>query len=32
LSRFDDMQEMLLLDPIHDVAETGWPHRPADPD
>jgi hypothetical protein len=32
LSRFDDMQEMLLLDPIHDVAETGWPHRPADHD
>jgi len=31
VSRFEDMQEMLLLDPIHDVAETGWPHRPAEP-
>ncbi len=31
VSRFDDMQEMLLLDPIHDVADAGWPHRPADP-
>ena len=25
LSKFDDMNEMLLLDPVHDVAETGWP-------
>ncbi len=23
--RYDDMQEMLLADPIHDVGETGWP-------
>jgi len=25
LSKFTDMQELLLLDPIHDVDETGWP-------
>jgi hypothetical protein len=27
LERYNDMQELLLLDPIHEVAETGWPHR-----
>jgi len=26
LTKFDDLQEMLLMDPIHDVDETGWPH------
>ena len=25
LNRFTDMQELLLLDPVHDVDETGWP-------
>ena len=25
LNKFSDMQELLLLDPIHDVDETGWP-------
>lgn len=29
LERFDDMEDLLLLDPVHDVEETGWPH--ADP-
>jgi len=29
LTRFTDMQELLLLDPVHDVDETGWP-RPRD--
>lgn len=24
--KFDDMQEMLLLDPIHEVSEAGWPN------
>ena len=24
---FDDMQEMLLLDPIHEVKDKGWPHK-----
>ena len=27
LNKYDDMQEMLLLDPIHDVDETGWPNK-----
>lgn len=26
LSRFTDMQELLLADPIHEVADAGWPH------
>jgi hypothetical protein len=31
LSRFDDFAEMLLLDPVHDVSQAGWPHpAPAD--
>ncbi|MCF8055643.1 MAG: PqqD family protein [Desulfocapsa sp.] len=25
--KFSDMQEMLLLDPIHEVSEEGWPHQ-----
>ena len=25
LSKYTDMQELLLLDPIHDVDESGWP-------
>ena len=25
--KFADMQEMLLLDPIHEVSEKGWPHQ-----
>jgi hypothetical protein len=28
LSTFTDMQELLRLDPVHDVDEAGWPHRP----
>jgi hypothetical protein len=30
LERFDDLQELLLLDPVHDVSDAGWPHRPDD--
>jgi hypothetical protein len=26
--KFTDMQELLLLDPIHEVDEIGWPHKP----
>lgn len=26
LSKYTDMEDLLLLDPIHDVDETGWPH------
>jgi hypothetical protein len=28
LQKYTDMQELLLLDPIHDVDETGWPSIP----
>lgn len=28
LNRYTDMQDLLLLDPIHDVDETGWPNLP----
>lgn len=27
LQKFTDMQDFLLVDPIHEVNETGWPHR-----
>lgn len=27
LERYSDMQELLLLDPIHEVDEEGWPHK-----
>jgi len=30
LSKFDDVAEMLLLDPVHDVGDAGWP-QPAPP-
>lgn len=26
IERYEDMQEMLLADPIHDVDRMGWPH------
>jgi hypothetical protein len=28
LNRYTDMQDLLLLDPIHDVDEAGWPNVP----
>lgn len=31
LNKYSDMQELLLLDPIHDVDETGWPKPVPDP-
>jgi hypothetical protein len=30
LERYTDMQDLLLLDPIHDVDESGWPVRKAE--
>lgn len=27
IERFTDMQDMLMLDPIHEVDPTGWPHQ-----
>ncbi len=29
LNKYTDMQELLLLDPIHEVDDAGWPSRPA---
>jgi hypothetical protein len=29
LERYDDMRDFLLVDPIHEVDETGWPSRAA---
>jgi hypothetical protein len=26
LQKYSDMQDLLLLDPIHEVDEMGWPH------
>ena len=31
LQKYSDMQELLLLDPIHDVDDTGWPKPNPDP-
>jgi hypothetical protein len=31
IERFTDMQELLLLDPIHEVDDAGWPHTPVAP-
>lgn len=28
LDKYTDMADLLLLDPIHDVDESGWPHTP----
>jgi transposase-like protein len=28
LQQYEDMQDLLLLDPIHEVDDTGWPNRP----
>jgi hypothetical protein len=27
--KFTDMQDFLLVDPIHEVDDAGWPHTPA---
>jgi Coenzyme PQQ synthesis protein D (PqqD) len=27
---FTDMQDIILLDPVHEVDTRGWPHAPAD--
>jgi hypothetical protein len=28
LQKYSDMQDLLILDPIHEVDEAGWPSRP----
>ena len=30
LEKISDIQDILLLDPIHDVDDTGWPHSRSD--
>ena len=30
LQKYTDMQDLLLLDPIHEVDEAGWPHANLD--
>jgi hypothetical protein len=32
LEKYSDMADLLLLDPIHEVDETGWPNIPPNPD
>jgi hypothetical protein len=31
LQKFSELQTLLILDPIHDVDETGWPRTPPRP-
>ena len=28
LTKFTDLQNLLLLDPVHEIDEAGWPHAP----
>jgi hypothetical protein len=30
LEKYTDMQELILLDPVHEVGAAGWPHRPTE--
>jgi hypothetical protein len=30
LEKYSDMQQLLLLDPVHEVDEEGWPHKAED--
>jgi hypothetical protein len=30
LEKFTDMEDLLLVDPVHDVTERGWPHVEAE--
>jgi len=27
LEKFTDMSDLLMMDPIHEVSDAGWPHR-----
>lgn len=31
LHKFNDMEDLLLLDPVHEVNEIGWPHASKQP-
>jgi hypothetical protein len=28
LEKFEDMADLIMLDPVHDVSDAGWPHAP----
>jgi hypothetical protein len=28
LEKFEDMSELIMIDPVHDVSDAGWTHRP----
>lgn len=28
LETYSDVQDLLLIDPVHEVTDAGWPHRP----
>ena len=28
IEKHSDMQDLILLDPVHEVSSQGWPHRP----
>jgi hypothetical protein len=32
LAKFDDVAEMLLMDPVHDVGQAGWPNPVVPPE
>jgi hypothetical protein len=32
LKKFTDMQDIILLDPVHEVDQRGWPHRAEEAD
>jgi hypothetical protein len=27
INRFEDLDELLTIDPVHEVRDEGWPHR-----
>jgi hypothetical protein len=31
LNRYDDMRALLVVDPVHEVGDFGWPQRPQPP-
>lgn len=32
VEKYTDMQDLVRLDPVHEVGEAGWPHRRSTPD
>ena len=30
INRFEDLDELLTIDPVHEVQDEGWPHRQSD--